>query len=49
MTQSGVAAGQIMVSVDGPDSLETIKLVDLLGIKYQIHQPEGNFSPRISR
>ncbi|XP_050727643.1 protein O-linked-mannose beta-1,2-N-acetylglucosaminyltransferase 1-like isoform X2 [Eriocheir sinensis] len=49
MTQPGVTLDQIMVSVDGPEYLETIKLVNLLGLKYQIHQPEGDWTPRISR
>lgn len=49
ITQPGVTLDQIMVSVDGPEYLETIKLVDLLGLKYQVHQPEGEWTPRISR
>ncbi|KAK8407338.1 hypothetical protein O3P69_002103 [Scylla paramamosain] len=48
-SQPGMTHDQILVSVDGPEHLETIKLVDLLGLKYQIHQPEGKLSPRISR
>ena len=49
MIHPHVTLDQIMVSIDGPEYLETIKLVNLLGLKYQVHRPEGDWTPRISR
>ncbi|KAK4315861.1 hypothetical protein Pmani_012943 [Petrolisthes manimaculis] len=40
---------RMVVSVDGPQQHETIKLLQLLGVPYRVHMPEGQGSPRISR
>lgn len=40
---------RMVVSVDGPQHQETIKLLQVLGLPYRVHVPEGTGSPRISR
>ncbi|XP_045610253.2 protein O-linked-mannose beta-1,2-N-acetylglucosaminyltransferase 1 [Procambarus clarkii] len=48
LTQVGVVVEQVLVSVDG-ECVETIKLLEVLGLRWLVHAPEGSLSPRISR
>ncbi|XP_071529625.1 protein O-linked-mannose beta-1,2-N-acetylglucosaminyltransferase 1-like [Panulirus ornatus] len=48
VTQPGLDLQLVLVSVDGVQE-ETIKLVEVLGLRWRVHAPEGAGSPRISR
>nr|XP_045613289.1 protein O-linked-mannose beta-1,2-N-acetylglucosaminyltransferase 1-like [Procambarus clarkii] len=49
LRQPGVRPAQVLVSVDGVED-EPIRLVEVLGLRYLVHTPEGDLaSPRISR